>query len=215
MTPRRPWTPTEIAALRRIYPHHNTAQVSELIGRHPVSVGQKANKLGIHKSAEFMASQRSGRIQPGQAPWNKGASYHPGGRCAETQFKPGQKPHTWQPIGAYRVVQDKSGKKNLERKTSEAAGPNHMRWTPVARLVWEAAHGPVPKGSIVIFKPGQRTLKLEEITLDRLSCVTRAEHAERNRTAGKSPELIRLYQLKGAITRQVNRINKQHQEANA
>jgi hypothetical protein len=92
---------------------------------------------------------------------------------------------------------------------TETPGPNHHRWVPVARLVWEAAHGPVPPGHIVVFKsPALRTVVLEQITLDKLDCITRAEHARRNHPRNKHPELGRLIQLKGAITRQVNRIAK-------
>ena len=226
MTPRRFWTPDEVDALRRLYPHHSAAEVGKALNRAPGSVHQKATSLGIRKSAEFLASQRSGRIlrgqkneamrvtqfKPGQRPWNKGTNYNPGGRCAETQFKPGQRPHTSQPVGAYRIITDRQKQKHLEQKTSDRAGPNYLRWTPVARLVWEAAHGPIKKGWLVVFKRGMKTTVLEEITLDRLDCITRAEHARRNHPNNHSPEMARLYQLKGAINRQVNRLNKQAQQ---
>lgn len=80
------------------------------------------------------------------------------------------------------------------------------------RLVWEAANGPVPAGHIVVFKPGMRTVVLEEITLDRVELITRAENARRNHPRSRDPELGRLVQLKGAITRQVNRIAREAQE---
>jgi hypothetical protein len=92
---------------------------------------------------------------------------------------------------------------------NDLPGPNHVRWHPVHRLVWEAAHGPVPKGSICVFKPGRRTTVLEEITLDRIEIITRAQNAARNHPRARSPELARLVQLKGAITRQVNRITRE------
>jgi hypothetical protein len=118
-------------------------------------------------------------------------------------------PHTAQPVGSYRVVTHQSGAQHLERKTSTTKGANHMRWTPVARLVWQAAHGPVPPGHIVVFKPGQKTLVLQDITLDRIECISRKENARRNHPSSSNPELARLIQLKGAITRQVNRINQE------
>ena len=80
--------------------------------------------------------------------------------------------------------------------------------------MWQAACGPIAPGSIVIFKPGQRTAVLANITADRLEMITRAEHARRNHPRSVSPELGRLVQLKGAITRQVNRIAKEHKEHN-
>ena len=78
--------------------------------------------------------------------------------------------------------------------------------------MWEAAHGPIPDGFIVVFKPGLKTAVCEEITLDRLECITRAENARRNHPAQRDPELAKLVQLKGAITRQVNRIKKQQEQ---
>lgn len=65
---------------------------------------------------------------------------------------------------------------------------------------------------MVVFKRGMKTSVLEEITLDKLDCISRAENARRNHPRNRDPELGRLIQLKGAITRQVNRINREHQQ---
>ncbi|WP_237736750.1 hypothetical protein [Delftia acidovorans] len=62
-----------------------------------------------------------------------------------------------------------------------------------------------------MFRPGHRTTQEAAITADRLECISRAENARRNHPARKSPELAKLVQLKGAITRQVNRIAKESQ----
>lgn len=79
--------------------------------------------------------------------------------------------------------------------------------------MWAAAHGPIPPRHIVVFKPGHKTTKPEHITADKLECITRAENARRNHPISHSPELAKLVQLKGAITRQVNRIRKESQAA--
>lgn len=222
-----PWTPEALATLAQHYPHMRTKDLADALGRKEQGVAYKAWSLGIHKSPEYLGSLMSGRMQagkplpgsaatqfaPGGKPWNAGLKgWQAGGASVSTQFKAGQKPHTTMPVGSYRLCFHKqSGFARLEQKTSEAEGANNKRWTPVARLVWEAAHGPVPKGSIVVFKPGQGTNVLEEITLDRLDCITRAQHASRNHPRSKDPEIGRLVQLKGAITRQVNRINRAHE----
>ena len=83
------------------------------------------------------------------------------------------------------------------------------------RIVWEAAHGPIPREHIVCFKPGKKAAVLEEVTPDRLECITRAENAKRNHPRSRSPELAMLTQLKGAIARQVNRITREAQESRA
>lgn len=152
------------------------------------------------------------QFKPGRTTWNKGlfgsTGNHP--NCRTTHFKPGRLPQdarNYLPIGSLRI----SGGKvtYLQRKMTD--DPNlkpTMRWMPVHRLVWEAAHGPIPLGMIVVFKPGCKTLVLEEITADKLDCITRKEHAIRNHPISHSPEYAQLCQLKGAITRQVNRIKQ-------
>lgn len=223
----RHWTPEQLKKLRELYPDHTAESVAQSIGRTTRSVHQKAKALGIGKSEAFMKSFLSGRIQAaqhdprmlktrfqkGMEPWNKGKKgYQPGGRSAETRFKAGQKPHTWMPLGSYRVNVTKSTPR-LEKKMFDVPGPNHKRWIPVARLVWEEHHGPVPDGHIVIFKePRLATTVLEEITVDKLMCISRAENARRNHPSRSNPELAKIIQLKGAITRQVNRINREHEQ---
>jgi hypothetical protein len=146
------------------------------------------------------------RFAPGHTTWNKGRKgWQAGGRSVQTQFTTNMQPPNTLPMGSLRIVNGKNGQQ-LERKVSEVSGPNHLRWKSVHRLVWEAAHGPVPAGHITIFKPGMKTLVEEEITIDRVECISRAENARRNHPRNISPELAKLVQLKGAITRQVNRI---------
>lgn len=221
------WTAANLATLRNLYPDFTADVVARVIGCSPTSVWSKAKREGLGKSATFLASQQSGRIargkqlpsmvanqfKPGQPSWNKGSHYKAGGRSAETRFKKGQMTgaaqHNYKPVGSLRI----NGDGHLERKVTD--DPHLVptrRWTPVYRLVWEAAHGPVPKGHMVVFKAGQRTAVEAEITTDRLECITKAENARRNHPRNKSPELARLVQLKGQITRQVNRINREHKE---
>ncbi len=218
------WTDADIFLLRELYPDLPAMDVAALLGRKVGPVHQAAARYGIRKSAYFKAQDASGRIQRGKKDprmtvshfkdghqtWNAGRKgWQAGGRSTETQFKAGGVPVQTMPIGSYRIVLEKSGKQHLEKKLTEVPGASHKRWTPVSRIVWEAMHGPVPNGCIVVFSPGKQTIKLEEITIDKLECITRAEHANRNHPRSRFPELGSLYQLKGAIARQVNRINRE------
>lgn len=224
--PRRHWTPAELAQLRDQYPHQITRDIAAQMGIEVRLVYAQANRMGLHKSDAFAASDKSGRLlkggklgqahqfQPGQQPWNKGTNYMPGGRCAETQFKKGcmsgAAQHNYVPIGSLRVT--RAG--TLERKTSD--DPTiypARRWVPVSRLVWEAAHGPIPPGHVVAFKAGRKSAELAHITLDALECVSRAEMARRNSIWSNGHAMGKLYQLKGAIARQVNRITNPERAA--
>lgn len=224
---KRGWSQEEDDTLRKLWPTSPDKVIMAALGRSQTNLYARAKQLGIERSPEYTAlhkARAAHRIrtdpvmsrqifQPGLVPWNTGKTgYQPGGRSAETRFKPGSKPHTTLPVGAHRILHSNNGGPVLERKISDAPGPHHKskHWVPVARLVWEEAHGPIPPGYIVVFKtPGLRTVELEQITLDKLDCITRAEHAKRNHPRNKHPELGRLIQLKGAITRQVNRIARE------
>lgn len=220
--PRQPWSPSDLDTLRRLYPDHRTSEIAALLDRPLVRVYARATRLGLRKSEAFSASDKSGRIfkggklgqltqfVPGQKPWNAGTHYQAGGRSVETRFKPGRaasEARNYLPVGSHRINHDGY----LERKMSD--DPRLMparRWTAVHRLVWEAAHGPVPAGHVVAFAPGQFTNVLELLTVDRLVCRSRAEHARHNSMWKRNPEIMKLYQLKGQITRQVNRIKQEH-----
>lgn len=223
MNKRKPWTDVELAILREHYPDSQTIDIAVALGRPTYAVYNKATSLGIRKSAAFMASPLSGRLdgvrgngsrfRKGQPSWNTGLKgWQAGGRSTDTQFKKGRPAaaaHNYQPIGAERINRDG----HLERKvTDDPAIAPVRRWVPVYRLVWEAANGMIPCGHAVIFRPGRKTTDVALITVDALELVSRAELVQRNHPRSKSPELGKLVQLKGAITRQVNRISREAKE---
>lgn len=208
------WTHEKIALLRKLYPVSLTADLELVFGRNVASIYGKAASLGIKKSAEFNESARARklngthgvefRFQPGNPAWNKGKHYQPGGRCAETQFKKGhlsgRARQLVQPIGALRVTKDGY----LERKINNSM-PLQRRWKAVHRILWEETHGPIPAGFVVRFKPGMKTARLEEVTLDRLEILSQAENMRRNSYHTNYPkEIAQLIQLRGAVKRKIN-----------
>jgi hypothetical protein len=213
---RRPWTNTERATLRALYPDHSAQECAQALGRSVPAIHMRANALGLRKSLEWISQRsrevalnpshgaRAHRFQPGITPWNKGQPFQSGGRSAETQFKPGRPAHeasNWLPIGSERINADGY----LERKTTD--DPSLVparRWVAVHRLVWEATHGPIAPGMVVAFKPGMRTTSAAEITLDRLELMSRAEIMRRNSYHNYPKELAQLIQLRGALNRKIN-----------
>lgn len=206
------WTPEDDAYMRKHYADSTPEALEKYLQRSRPSIYQRAAVLGLKKSPEYFRTAVAGRFvkdgkhqghrfAPGFVPWNKGKKGWVAKGTEATRFKPGSKPAQTMPVGSYRINPDG----HLQRKIGEEPGASHKRWRNVAELVWIAANGPLPPGHIVVFKRGMRTAVLEEITLNKVECISRAENARRNH-ANKDPELIKLYQLKGAITRQVNRI---------
>lgn len=205
---RRAWTDAETALLRALYADTPTTEIAARMGRTIKSVYFFAHKLGLRKSDTYFVAGLGGRtydgrgtetrFKPGQVSWNKGQRYVAGGRSAETRFKPGRMPHTWKPVGTYRLRQEKNGVVYLERKISDT-GYTPRDWMAVHRMVWEAEHGRIPPGHVVVFRPGRRTAVLEDITLDAVELISRQELIRRNSIHRYPPELRETMRLIGRV----------------
>lgn len=164
---RRRWTAEEDAQLRALYPGMPTAKLAALLGRSISTTYQRAYKLGLEKSAAYLASPaacrtdgRQGigsRFQKGQVPANKGKP-HPAARsgaCAANHFRKGERRGValklWKPIGTERMSKDGY----LERKVNDGL-PLQARWRAVHFVRWEEIHGPVPKGMALKSVDGDR-----------------------------------------------------------
>lgn len=225
------WTAAEIRVLRKRYRNEATEAIARDLGREREAVYAKANALGLHKTKKFMASEaykaplranaltnprvRAGRFQKGHVPANKGVR-RPGyavGRMATTQFKKGRptsEARNYVAIGTEKY--DVKRKTTVRKITDDPKVFPSMRWRPVHVLVWEAVHGPVPDGHIVIFKKGHKTLVSAEITVDRLELVTLAENMRRNSFHNNYPKEVGLaIQAKAVLTRAINRSQRDAQ----
>ena len=203
---RRPWTAAEEAALLRLYPDTLTSDIARQLGRPREHIYSKALRLGLRKSAAFLASTASGRLRPGSAigldgrfkkglvPHNKGVKgWDAGGRSRATQFKKGQTPHTWVPI--FTEVVDADG--YLRVKLTDNG--NRFDWHFVHVLLWEDAHGPIPTGHVVVFKNNDRS----RVVLDNLECISRQELCRRNSIHRYPPELRQVIRLAGKLKRTI------------
>jgi len=215
---RRPWLPHEIEAVRRLYATSKTADLAVALCRTVTMVYRMAEKLGLRKTDEYLASPASGRLdgttgmsgrfQRGAESWNRGMKGWSAPGTERTRFKKGQKSGRAamleQPIGAERISKD-----GIRQRKVNNDMPLQRRWKAVHAIVWEEANGPIPSGHVVVFCDGNRT----NIVLGNLELISRADLARRNHPRNKSPELAKLVQLKGAITRQVNRIAREAKES--
>ena len=218
----RPWTPEALAEVCRRYPHERTADIARDMGRSIGSIHGQANMLGLKKTSEYMREIHGAhiadagarhRFEPGCTAWNKGipgsTGNHPNTR--RTQFKKGLPPEkalNYRPIGSLRILDG-----YLQRKiTDDPALYPSRRWVAVHRLVWEEVNGPMPKGYVVVFKPGMASTDPDEITIDRVELITRAELMRRNTRHNLPPELNALISTKARLTRLITEREKRHEK---
>lgn len=188
------WTLAEEQRLRELYGRMPASAIAAGLGRSKASIKNRVHILGLTKG------ENTGCFPKGHAPWNKGTSYTAGGRSAETRFKPGERRgvavRLYKPIGSERISKDGY----LERKINDGM-PLQKRWRAVHLIEWEAINGPLPAGHALAFKDGNKTNR----ALENLELVTRSDLMRRNSVHNYGPEIARIHQLQGAITRQINK----------
>ncbi|MES2950249.1 MAG: HNH endonuclease [Pseudomonadota bacterium] len=221
------WSTEEIALLREIFPHLHSEDVAILMGRSTSAIRNAAQQAGLRKTTEYLKSNTCGRahsinnpamlaaqFKPGQPSWSKGTKGRVGihEACRANHFKPGQKPPQWRPLGSERLAKDGV----LVRKVADT-GIKSADWQTVHSLVWIEQVGPIPAGSIVVFKAGKKTSVASEIKPENLECLSRAELMHRNSYQRYPPEIAKAIQLRGALNRQINKhtkaINEPHQHS--
>lgn len=206
---RRPWTTDEDAMLRALFPDQPTADLAQQLGRSLRGVVTRAHRLGLRKSDTYIekvtrVNQAVGRFGSDRPPWNKGLKgYQPPG-AERTRFQPGNRPHTWRPIGS----REKRGDGIWYEKITDGQNPGYRNFRPLYQLIWERHHGPIPAGHIVIFLDRNPA----NLAIENLACVTRAELMHRNSRHRLHPELRDVLTWKSRLTRVINQLEKQHEK---
>ena len=211
---KRAWTADKEAAVRRDYADTPTCELAARLGLTIKQVWSKAHSLGIKKSSRYRHSSHSGRFRPGDrrgqatrfkqgmTPHNKGKRYSPGGRSAETQFKPGHPSYNTAPVGT--VVTNDDG--YLKKKIADNG--NRHDWQFLHILVWQAAHGPRPAGHVVIFRDGDK----RNVALGNLECISRAENMRRNTIQRYPPELKQTIRAAAKLRRTIEEHDHEKQD---
>lgn len=129
----------------------------------------------------------TGRFRKGNIPANKGTHPPTVGRMAETQFKKGGLPKNTKPVGYERITKD--GYIEVKIKMRPSNPKCNDNFVVKHRIVWEEAHGPIPKGYVLNFLDGNK----QNCALENLALVTRAEHLQMTRCNLRSevPEFTR------------------------
>lgn len=212
---KRLWNRADDRLMRKRYPHEPTPTIARHVRRTVKAVYARAKLLRLHKSAAYLASADACRLRrgdnvgamfrftKGHAPANKGLR-RPGwsaGRMKETQFKKrqrnGKAASHHMPVGSTRLCDG-----YVYRKIADTPNVSWTRnWKLDHYLVWEAAHGSVPRGHALAFKNGDRT----DIRLDNLECISRRALMARNTVHNLPKPLAATIQLLGALNRQIRR----------
>jgi predicted transcriptional regulator len=216
---RRAWRTADDAKLRRLYADSGSAEVARQLNRTISATYGRAKKLGMKKSAAFMASPAACRLGrgdnvgatfrflPGHIPANKGLrrpGYAPG-RMRETQFKRGQRPHTWLPVGTVKANADGYLRRKISDLSNNGSGANDKNWEFVHRRVWEDVHGPVPKGHRIWWRDGNH----ENCALGNLELLSDQEHMARTTINNLPRKLKDTIQLAGRLKRRIRSHEKQ------
>lgn len=146
------------------------------VGKTTREVAQQMNdRYGLSLTPQQIKSYRgnhhlnsglTGHFQKGHVPFNKGRKF-PNMAPNSGQFKKGNRPSNYAPIGTIRYTTD--GYPRI--KVGE---PN--KWEYLHRQEWERHHGPIPKGYSVVFLDGDQT----NWNISNLACLSRNEIVRMN-----------------------------------
>ena len=127
--------------------------------------GERTKKLLSLKNKGKHSSPAT-EFKKGSVPWNKGISYR---HRNKGQFKRGNQPKNWLPVGSVRIRFDaRTGKPYHLIKIAEP-----KKWQYLSRHVWENSKGrEIPRGLVIYHLDG---ISLNDDP-DNLVCITRALH---------------------------------------
>ena len=193
--------------IKERYPHEQTQKIADDLELSYGQVCNRAYKMGLKKTQEFLNSPASGRGQmikagiayrykPGNVSWNKGGKMSDDVyiKAAPTMFKKGNRPNNWKTNGTIVIRLDKSGRKYKYIKISDS------NWQLYHRYLWEQAFGQIPKNSKLIFKNGDSS----DCDLNNLELITLAEAMNRNTIHRYPAELKEIIKLNKKLIKKIN-----------
>lgn len=206
------WTPQQDEMLERLYPTTSNSELAEIIGKTPGAIMTRANKRGIHKTKEFLKSilPTVSRFKKGHTPYNKGKkidefmSQERLEKWKKTQYKKGNKPMNYLPIGTevevsgyiYVKVDDKP---NVRR---------YDNWKLKHRLLWESVNGEIPTGYNIQFKDGNP----KNITIENLYIISQKEQIKKNSYINLGPDGAKIVRAIAVLTKMIKTKERKNEQ---
>jgi hypothetical protein len=160
------YTAAEIRFIKSKIKGRSYAEMTDLFNRRfglSITLIQMQSVLGRHG----ITNGRDCRFVPGQTPSNKGKK----GCCpADSEkgwFRPEHRSWNHKTIGTERINSDGY----VDVRIRNPSGKSWKNWKAKHRIIWEKAHGKIPRGHVVIFADGDR----RNFALDNLLLVSRKE----------------------------------------
>ena len=170
------WTDEQAAWLKEGY---KTMTIAELTDAFKLEFGieKTFSQIRCFTRNHKVTSGRSGCFEKGSEPANKGVKgWQAGGRSKETQFKKGTVPPNTKPLGHERIC-SKDGYILVKIAEPNPYTKAQTRYKAKHIVVWEKAHGPVPKGYKLSFKDGNKL----NCDIENLDLLTHAEMLRLNK----------------------------------
>lgn len=193
------WKPHEKELLKQHYADSNIHELMQMLNKTASSIYNQAYLYNLKKSAEYEEKRRlfdienirkntTKRFQKGQTAWNKGIKGSIPNNV--TSFKKGNLPHNTRNEGETRL--DKEGYVLVK--------VSHKKWIRKHRLIWEQAHGEIPKGYVIRIKDGNK----ENYSLDNMQLITQAENMRLNAMQRFPTELKQAIILLKKLKKKIN-----------
>jgi hypothetical protein len=159
------YTPEQIVFLTEKVKGQSNTELIAMFNAH-FKVNLSPSQIRAFKKNRGLSSGFDGRFKPGHTPFNKGKKgLNIGGK--ETQFKKGNKPLNYRPVGSERVNVDGY----VEIKISDPG-----KWRLKHAVIWEEVHGPISKGNCLILLDSNKL----NVSLENLQLITRNQLARLN-----------------------------------
>lgn len=191
------YTKEEDDFIRKHYLSMPVNVLARTMGRSTTGINNRLKRMNLVIPPEIIEQRKQDSLlKPGLTPPNKGKKLSPEAyaKLKPTMFKKGHVPANTMYDGHERQYED--GYVYVRVRQGKYVQKHH--------LIWKEHHGEIPEGHLISFKNGNKA----DFRIENLECISLQENMTRNSMHRFPEDLRKIIQLKGAVKRQINRIEK-------